>query len=309
MRLYRTPPTPGALASVRPGVAAIGTFDGLHLGHQAIVGQARTLAHSNNARSIVVSFEPTPAEFFSRDRPPARLTCFRERAELLCAAELDELFCPRFDSVRAISAEAFVSDLLVGRLGVRQLVIGHDFRFGAGRQGSLAWLQENGARLGVEVVPVSPVELDGERISSTAIRAALAAGRLDSAQAMLGRGYSMSGRVVHGRRLGRDLGFPTANIRLKRRVAPVDGIFAVRVKGLGNDPLDAVSSVGHRPTIGGTETLLEVFIFDFAADIYGQYLHVEFVDRLRGEVRFPDLESMQAQMSRDADAARAALSR
>ena len=309
MRLIRSPDTLEQRSAPGPCVAAIGAFDGLHLGHQVILRQARDLARARNERSVVVSFEPTPAEFFSSAEPPARLTCFRERVELLCELGIDELFCPRFATIRHWHPERFVDELLATRLRASHVVIGHDFRFGAGRAGTLGWLKERGEQLGIEIVDIDPVRLAGARISSTAIRAALADARLDDAAAMLGRTYTIAGRVVYGRGLGRDLGFPTANVNLKRKLSPVQGIFAVRVHGLQDEPLDGVASVGTRPTIGGGDALLEVFIFDFDRDIYGQYITVEFVEYLREEKTFPDLETLRRQMQADAAAAQAALTR
>lgn len=307
MELYRSlASVQRASADVRR-VAAIGAFDGLHLGHQAIVGRALGLARERDERAIVVSFEPTPAEFFAKDRPPARLTCFRERTELLCRYGVPELFCPRFAAIRGLSAEEFVDTLLVDALRVSHVVVGDDFRFGAGRAGTVDWLERRGREAGFGVIAVEPVTSRGDRISSTVIRALLAKGRLDRARELLGRDYSISGRVMHGLGLGRGLGFPTANINLKRRLAPVDGIFAVRVTGLGEMPLDGVASVGTRPTVGGGEALLEVFIFDFDEDIYGRYLTVEFVARLREERKFPDLDSLKLQMQADVAEAQAAL--
>lgn len=307
MQLYRSP------SSLRPEgeapcrVAAIGAFDGLHVGHCEILQLMQREARARGCRSIVCSFEPMPSEFFSPADPPARLTCFRERFELLGAMGVDEMFCPPFDTVRRLEPEAFVEELLAEALNVEHVVVGHDFQFGAGRAGTLEHLQRMGPGLGFGVTVVAPVYRDGERVSSTTIRAALRAGDLAHAKRMLGRDYAMSGRVVHGRGIGRELGFPTANVNLKRRLAPVHGIFAVRVDGLGPRPLDGVASVGSRPMVGGGKTLLEVYLFDFERSIYGQYITVRFIRRLREERTFADLEAMQEQMHRDVRDARAAL--
>jgi riboflavin kinase/FMN adenylyltransferase len=298
-----------ARKSAAPRVATIGVFDGLHLGHQEILARTIATAADLRGRAVVCSFEPMPTEFFAPRNPPPRLTCFRERVELLDQFGVAELFCPKFDSVRDLTAESFIADLLVGGLDVRHVVIGHDFRFGAGRHGSIADLQAGGRRFGFGVTTVEPVFWRGERISSTAIRRALQAGDLVRAKGMLGRDYAMSGRVVHGRGLGKELGFPTANVNLKRRLAPVDGIFAVRVAGLGSGLRDGVASVGNRPMAGGGETLLEVFLFNFDRDIYGEYITVNFIERLREERTFVDLAAMQAQMHVDVCDARAALGR
>jgi riboflavin kinase/FMN adenylyltransferase len=286
---------------------AIGVFDGLHLGHEAILDCAKADAAARGCASLVFSFEPTPKEFFAPDNPPARLTSFRERFERLAALGIDELFCPRFDSVRALTPERFIDELLVDALDAKSVIIGGDFRFGAGRRGTPADLAGAGRRHGFTVTQVPPVYWRGERVSSTAIRGALQSGDLAAAGAMLGRDYSISGRVVRGRGLGRQLGFPTANVNLKRLHAPVDGIFAARVGGIEPRLLDGVASVGTRPTIGGGAALLEVLIFDFDRDIYDRYITVHFVQRLREERHFKNLDSMRTQMHLDVAAARAAL--
>jgi riboflavin kinase/FMN adenylyltransferase len=306
MRLYRKisalPPRPPER------VVTIGVFDGLHAGHEAILGRATSEADAAGRRTLVFSFEPTPKEFFAPTNPPPRLTRFRERFERLDALGIDELFCPSFGAIRDMQAETFIDSLLVGRLNAKHIVVGDDFRFGAGRGGTLTDLRAAGERHGFEVSEVAPVFWQGQRVSSTAIRQALKIGDLRTARGLLGRDYSISGRVVRGLGLGRKLGFPTANVNLKRLQAPVDGIFAARVSGLGGRVLDGVASVGTRPTIGGSHALLEVLIFDFDRDIYGEYITVHFVERLREERHFADLPAMQRQMHLDVAAARAALS-
>lgn len=296
-------------AAPAPRAVAIGVFDGLHLGHEAIIARTKAAAADRGLRTLVFSFEPTPKEFFAPSNPPARLTSFRERFERLAALGVDELFCPRFATLRDLGPETFIEDLLVARLQAKAVVVGTDFRFGADRKGTLDTLRTGGARLDFEVLEVPPVYSDGERVSSTAIRQALARGDLKTARTMLGRDYSISGRVIRGLGLGKRLGFPTANVNLKRLQAPVDGIFAARVSGLGKRMLDGVASVGTRPTIGGGVALLEVLIFDFDSDIYDRYITVHFVERLREERHFADLPEMQAQMHADVAAARAALAR
>jgi riboflavin kinase/FMN adenylyltransferase len=298
-----------SLGSLAPGrrVVTIGAFDGLHVGHQVIVKHAADIAAASGEALVMLSFEPTPAEFFARGNPPARLTCFRERFEQLLPMGVDALVCPRFQSINSLTHQQFVEDILIAGLSVSHVVVGHDFRYGAGRGGDLATLEAAGQAGDFAVSIVDQVFVEGERVSSTGIRRALAAGQLGKARRMLGRDYSMSGRVVHGLGLGHTLGFPTANINLKRRQAPVDGIFAVEVGGLGSRPLAGVASVGSRPTVGGTETLLEVHIFDFAERIYGAYITVGFKARLRAEEKFATLAEMQAQMRADVEAAKAAL--
>ena len=307
MRLYRTFASLPKLAASRPRAVAIGVFDGLHIGHRAILDRARSAGADLGGSSLVLTFEPTPKEFFSPETAPPRLTRFRERFELLETLGLDELLCANFGVVRKLSAHAFIDELLVARLGARHVVVGDDFRFGADRLGTVEELRSYGRRHGLKVEEVPPVYWNGERVSSTAIRVALKNGDLAAARAMLGRDYSISGRVVRGLGLGRKLGFPTANVNLKRLQAPIDGIFAARVTGLGALPLDGVASVGTRPTIGGGTALLEVLIFDFDRDIYGQYITVHFLKRLREERHFDDLAALQRQMHIDVAAARAAL--
>lgn len=317
MQLQRAIPGPSASrgeqqALIRsPGqrsrVLTIGAFDGLHVGHRAIIGEAAAIAAQRGESLAVVSFEPTPAEYFARATPPARLSCFRERFELLDGLGVDLLCCLPFRRINACDHRRFEQDILGAGLAASHIVVGHDFRYGAGRAGDIDTLRTAGDRFGFGVSVVDAVYLDGERVSSTRIRAALEQGDLVQAKRMLGRDYSMSGRVVHGLGLGRDLGFPTANVNLKRRRAPVDGIFAVQVDGLAAGPLDGVASIGSRPTVGGGKTLLEVHLFDFAASIYGAYITVRFRQRLRAEKKFASLAALQEQMHRDASAAKAAL--
>jgi riboflavin kinase/FMN adenylyltransferase len=307
MRLYRTFASLARPGAAAPRAVAIGVFDGLHIGHRAILERARSAATDIGGSSLVLTFEPTPKEFFSPETAPPRLTRFRERFELLDELGLDELFCAKFGTVRELTARAFIDELLVGRLRARHVVVGDDFRFGADRLGNVDELRSHGRRHGIAVSEIAPVFCNGERVSSTAIRQALKNGDLTAARAMLGRDYSISGRVVRGLGLGSKLGFPTANVNLKRLQAPIDGIFAARVAGLGSTLLDGVASVGTRPTIGGGTALLEVLLFDFDRDIYGQYITVQFVKRLREERHFGDLTALQRQMHVDVAAARAAL--
>ncbi len=290
-----------------PRAVTVGTYDGVHVGHQEILRQLGASARAADLRSVVLSFEPTPKEFFSPHKPAARLTRFRERYELLAGLGVDEFFCPRFSSVRALSPDEFIREVLIAGLNARQVVVGHDFRFAAKRLGTLADLRVAGETFGFGVTEVPAVYHGGQRVSSTAIRGALQAGDLKLAREMLGRDYFMSGRVIRGIGLGRQLGFPTANVNLNRRQTPVDGIFAARVSGLAEGPLDGVASVGTRPTVGGVEPLLEVFIFDFDRDIYGEYITVHFIERLREERNYADLEAMTTQMHKDVADARAAL--
>ena len=291
-------------------VATIGTFDGLHLGHQRILSRVTAIARERRLPSVVLSFEPTPREYFSDGAPPARLTRFREKFDALNNLGMHWLFCPPFDAVmQSLEPEEFIQQLLVDTLDVQHLVVGDDFVFAKQRRGNVDHLRCEGERHGFSVEQVGSVLEDGKRVSSTEIRRLLAAGEMSGAKHLLGRHYAMTGRVIDGQKLGKKLGFPTANVNLNRRASPVAGIFAVRVGGLAasneqQDLLDGVASVGTRPTIEGIEPLLEVHIFDFDRDIYGEYIQVEFVAKLRDEVKFPDLESMTEQMHIDAAQAR-----
>jgi riboflavin kinase/FMN adenylyltransferase len=282
-------------------VATIGAYDGLHLGHRKLLETVLQASAGENLPSIVMSFEPTPKEFFSASSPPARLMRFREKFEALSEAGVDIFFCPRFDDrMRGMAADTFIRQLLIHAMNIRQLVIGDDFRFAEGGRGTVEHLRRAGNALDFSVTQVPSVIVDGERVSSTTIRQALWDGELERAARLLGRHYSMSGTVIRGDALGRALGFPTANVNLRRRQSPVMGIFAARVRGLGVEPLDAVASVGTRPTFGGTKPLLEVHIFDFDRDIYGAYIQVDFIARLRSEEKFEGARELIEQMHRDA---------
>jgi riboflavin kinase/FMN adenylyltransferase len=289
-------------------VVAIGNFDGLHLGHQAILAVLQQRGREAGLPAVVLTFEPHPREYFHPAAAPARLMRLRDKAEWLAGIGIAQLRVLRFDAALvAMDAVRYVERTLVQALGTRRVVIGKDFRFGKDRGGDAALLRHEGAARGFGVDVVPPLLVGGTPVSSTRIRAALAAGRLAEAKALLGREYRISGRVMRGERVGTRLGFPTANIRLHRLVSPLDGIFAVRVSGAGPGVLPAVASVGTRPTVGGGERLLEAHLFDFDGDLYGRRLAVDFVARLRDEVHFPDLESMRQQMLRDARQARALL--
>ncbi len=304
MNLIRRPGN--SRQSLLPGCAAsIGVFDGLHLGHQLILSRLLDKAAAQSLPSLVFSFEPTPKEYFIAGAPPARLMRFREKFKALDAIGIDWFYCPRFEaSLGSLEPDDFVEQLLVKLLRVRHLVVGDDFQFARERIGTTADLVSAGSRYGFTVEEIGSVVQDGVRVSSTAVREALSIGDLDRARQLLGHHYQMSGRVVEGQKLGKTLGFPTANLKLNRKLSPVSGIFAVRVAGLGADMRDGVASVGTRPTVGGKEVLLEVHIFDFDRDIYGHYMQVDFIAKLREEEHFPDLKSMQAQMCVDAAQAR-----
>ena len=275
-------------------VATIGNFDGVHLGHQAVVGQLAEKGSELNLPTLVMVFEPQPLEVFKGNQAPARLTRFREKLRALARFAVDRLLCIRFSSSFAqMSAESFIKDILVNGLGVRYLVVGDDFRFGAGRKGDFEMLQRAGKEYGFEVANLHSFRIGGERVSSTLIRQALAAGSMENAEKLLGRPYRMCGRVAHGDKIGRTLGIPTANIYLHRKVSPVQGIYVVEVFGLKGEPLQGVASVGNRPTVGGTKPLLEVYIFDFNDDIYGKYLNIDFLHKIRDEKKFESLDELK----------------
>ena len=289
-------------------VVCIGAFDGLHLGHRALVRRAVARAQDLGLPAVALSFEPLPREFFSRELPPPRLTLARGKYEGLRALGADSVGLLRFDArLSAMSARDFVHQLLVARLGAREVWIGPDFRFGHRRGGDLALLQQMGAELGFSASEIEPVQLQGERVSSTRIREALRGGDFTDAANLLGRPYAIGGRVVRGKQLGRTLGFPTANLRFPKTPA-LSGIYATWVHGVGERPHASVSSFGTRPTVDGVEPLLEAHLFDFDGDLYGRHIEVEFVAKLRDELKFPDLHSLTEQMHRDAETARRLLS-
>ena len=289
-------------------VVTIGSYDGLHPGHRKLLDRVRSEASLRGVPSVVMSFEPTPKEFFSAASPPARLMRFREKFDALAEHGVDIFYCPRFSvAMRGITADAFIRRVLVHGLNARHIVIGDDFRFARKREGTMAELERAGRALEFSVERVGSVMVEGIRVSSTAIRDALAAGDVARATALLGRPYRMSGRVIRGRRVGRSLGYATANVDLRRRQSAVAGIYAVRVHGLPEGPVDGVASVGTRPTFDLIKPLLEVHLFDFDRDIYGEYIHVDFIEHLRDEERFASVSDLVAQMRIDEENARLAL--
>lgn len=287
-------------------VATIGNFDGVHLGHQAVLGQLADKGQELGLPAVVIVFESQPLEVFKGNNAPARLTRFREKLRALARFAVDRLLCIRFNrSFSQMSAEDFIKDVLVDGLGIKYLVVGDDFRFGAGRQGDFAMLLRAGEQYGFEVASLHSFRVNGERVSSTLIREALAEGRMTDAEKMLGRPYRMCGRVAHGDKIGRTLGIPTANIYLHRKVSPVQGIYVVEVFGLKGEPLKGVASVGNRPTVGGTKPLLEIHIFDFDQEIYGHYLNIDFLHKIRDEAKFESLEELKQWIVDDIDKAKA----
>ncbi|MFO8023549.1 bifunctional riboflavin kinase/FAD synthetase [Thiohalophilus sp.] len=287
-------------------VATIGNFDGVHLGHQAVIGQLAEKAGELCLPTVVITFEPQPLEYFKPGAAPSRLTRFREKIQALRRYAVDRVLCLAFNRKLAqLSPAEFIQQVLVDGLGVKYLVVGDDFRFGRGRAGNIDDLRAAGDEHGFTVVNMHTFEIDGERVSSTRIRQALEAGDMGAAERLLGRDYRMSGRVAHGDRLGRQLGFPTANIHLHRRVTPLQGIFAVDVFGLEREPLQGAASLGTRPTVDGTRALLEVFILDFNQDIYGRHIQVSFRHKLRDEEKYDSLERLKQQIDTDVEQTRA----
>lgn len=286
-------------------VATIGNFDGVHLGHQAVLGQLAERGAELGLPVVVVTFEPHPREFFARGPVPPRLTRFREKVQALRRFSVARVVCLRFHRALAdMPAATFIRSLLVEGLGIRYLVVGDDFRFGKGREGDFAMLCTAGEEYGFKVATMHTFNVDGVRVSSTRIREALARDDLATAEKLLGRPYRMCGRVVHGDERGRSIGFPTANIHLHRHGSPVAGVYAVEVFGLEREPLNGVANVGTRPTLGGTQSRLEVHLLDFDADIYDRYVHVDFLHKLRPEQRFGSLEELATQIRKDAAQAR-----
>jgi riboflavin kinase/FMN adenylyltransferase len=297
---------PGGAAALGPVAVTIGNFDGVHKGHQAMLARLGAAARARGLTATVLTFEPHPREFFAPQSAPTRLTNLREKLELLAAHGVERVHIQRFSAAfAALSPEAFVARALAGALRARWVLVGDDFRFGAKRAGDFAFLAEAAARHGYELEAMPTVAIGAERVSSSAVRNALARGELDRAQALLGRPYSISGRVVHGEKLGRALGFATANVQLKHNRPPLGGIFAVRVHGIGAGPRDGVASLGVRPTVHAAgKPVLEVHLFDFTDNLYGAHLRVEFMAKLRDEARYSDLDALKAQIARDCAAAR-----
>jgi len=290
--------------SERGSVVTVGTYDGIHLGHVALLERLAEHGRRLQRPTMMLTFEPMPREHLVPADPPPRLMSWRERWRFLSRTRLDYVWLLRFcENVRGLTGEEF-AQLLFGDLRAPVVVVGHDFRFGRNGEATAPMLQAAGARFGCAVDVVPPVMVDGVRVSSSRIREALARGDLPRAARWLGRPYSMSGRVVEGRHLGRRLGFATANLRLERRKPALGGIFAVRVRGVGCEPMPGVASLGTRPTVNGGEPLLEAHVFDFDGDLYGREIAVEFVAKLRDEERFASLDALTAQIGRDAAAAR-----
>jgi riboflavin kinase/FMN adenylyltransferase len=297
MRVLRHPPARAA----RPVALTIGNFDGVHLGHQAMISTLLSAARERGVVSCVMTFEPHPREFFAPDQAPTRLTSLREKLELLAGLGVEQTLVCRFDyDFARIPADDFIQRILVASLGVRWVLVGDDFRFGARRLGDFDLLAAAGRAAGFEVERMASYSIGGVRASSTAVRERLAAGDLDGAAVLLGRPYSISGRVVGGNKLGAVIGFPTANVQLQHNRPPVMGIFAVDVVGLDPRPLRGAASLGVRPTVSEAGVpVLEVHLFDFDRDIYRRRVQVRFLKKLRDERKYPDLAALTAAIARD----------
>jgi riboflavin kinase/FMN adenylyltransferase len=294
----------------RGSVLTVGNYDGVHLGHQQMIGVLKARAAELRSVATVLVFEPSSKEFIDPDGAPPRLTRWREKYSALAALGVERLVTLRFDEcMRAMTPRSFVDELIVAGLGTRHMVVGHDFRYGSNAGGTIESLQAAGQVHGFGVEEVAPFVFDGVRVSSTAVRERLERADFPAAACLLGRPYRMTGRVVYGRQLGRTLGFPTANLRLMRRKPPLWGILAVWVYGIGSGPLPGVASLGTRPTVNGIEPLLEAHVFDYSGDLYGHAIEIEFVAKLRDEVKFDSLDAMLVQMKIDAARARDLLSK
>jgi riboflavin kinase/FMN adenylyltransferase len=287
-------------------VLSIGNFDGVHLGHQALLNKLKSEGQRLNAPIMVMIFEPQPLEYFSHEAAPARLTRLRDKVKHLAELGVDYLLCVEFNAdFAAISAENFISQLLVDKLAVKFLVVGDDFHFGAERVGDISLLNALSHKYGFTVMNTDSFLCDdGKRISSTVIRQALANDNLLVAEKMLGRPYSISGRVIHGDALGRTIGFPTANIALKKVKSVIKGVYAVEVKEPGHLLRYGIANIGTRPTIAGVRQQLEVHLLDFDGDLYGHHIEVIFRKKLRSEQRFASLDALKQQIAADEQAAR-----
>jgi riboflavin kinase / FMN adenylyltransferase len=288
-------------------VATIGAFDGVHLGHQAVIRRLLEKSAEFDLPSLIIVFEPLPREFFAPLKAPARIMSFWEKCRALDALGVDRLLRIRFnEQFRGMSAQRFVDDIFVAGLGVRYVMLGDDFRFGADRQGDIELVRERGQRFGFEAGSTPTFAIDGERVSSTRIREALENADFDTAQALLGRPYSISGRVIYGRQLGTTIGTPTANLELRRLRAPLSGVYAVEVSGGGLDKARGVANVGVRPTVNDSiKANLEVHLLDRDVDLYGRYIEVTFRSKLRDEIKFGSVQELQENIARDITKTRA----
>lgn len=281
-------------------VATIGNFDGLHQGHQRVIQALIKLGKQFNLPTCVILFEPHPQEFFYGDKAPARLMRLGEKVKYLEQLNIDRVLCLRFNKRLAeCTAESFVKKMLVDKLGIKGLIIGDDFRFGKGRQGDFDFLQKLGHEYGFKVFSTPTLLLKNERVGSSRVREAIKQADFKLATLLLGRPFRLSGRIICGDQRGRLLGFPTANIRLHRQVLPLQGVFVVNVYALAGTALPGVANCGKRPTINGLQNLLEVHLLDFDQNIYGQFIEIEFLKKIRDEKKFDNLEALKQQITKD----------
>jgi riboflavin kinase/FMN adenylyltransferase len=282
-------------------VLTIGNFDGLHLGHQTVIDKLVKQSQRLGLPVVVLIFEPQPLEYFLGDNAPSRLMRLREKVIQFSQLSIDDLLILPFNRTLAdYDANAFIKELLVKRLNVKYLVIGDDFHFGKAREGNFSLLKEKGRQFGFEVKNSQSYLQQGMRISSTLIRDALGVGNLKRAKQMLGRDYSICGRISHGDKRGRTLGFPTANIQMLRRNTPISGVFAITMTGIGQGEIQGIANVGIRPTFkGGSKVILETHLFEFNQEIYGAYVEVHFKDKIRDEMRFESFEQLKTQIKKD----------
>ena len=295
---------------LRASAVTIGNFDGVHRGHQLVIEQLQRVARATGLPTVVIIFEPQPIEFFAPARAPKRLARFREKIAYLKAQQIDYLLCLHFDEGLAeLSAEDFVQRILVDNLNTGHLVIGDDFHFGKNRVGNFDFLRQNCERFGFSVDETETLMHGGSRVSSTRVRECIRNDDFSGAAELLGRPYSLSGRIAHGKKLGRELGYPTINIKMGDKTLIVKGILAVQVKGIDNRPLQGVASIGTRPTINGVDTILEVYILDFNRDVYGYRVVVEFLHKIRNEEKFDSLEELSAHIAQDTEKAKAFFNR
>jgi len=281
-------------------VASIGNYDGMHLGHQEVLQRLHSQSISMNLPSLLIIFEPLPTEYFLKENTNPRLMTLREKLVILQNSAIDYVLCLRFNAKLAnLIAAQFVKDILLNSLKVRYIIIGDDFAFGSNRTGGFTVLQKY-----IETEKIALVQVNDIKVSSSHIRQALAVGDLETAERLLGRPYSMSGRVAYGNRLGHRIGFPTANIYLRHKVLPIHGVYIARINGLNSKPMIGVANIGNRPTINGTRNVLEVHLLDFNKNIYGTRIEVEFVKKLRDEVKFASLDLLKQQIEKDVNQAK-----
>jgi len=305
MKLFR------GIHSLRPNtkgcVATIGNFDGLHLGHQKVINILKDKAKQLDLPLVVISFEPLPAEYFM-PTPPTRIYSMRDKVRLLNELGVDQYLCLSFDEKLAnMSPKLFVERVILNSLNTKYLAVGDDFRFGHNREGDFQLLLEMGDNDGMQVSDTSTCSYENQRVSSTRIRKSLEAGNITQANNLLGHSYQISGRIRHGDKRGRTIGFPTLNMKLLSNIAPKKGVYAVKVHGLSRSPLLGVANLGNRPTVGGLENRLETHLFDFDKNVYGQIICVELIEFIREEKKFNDFEALKAQILLDANKAKSLL--